>query len=572
MKVTNLTNYQNSKNSRIFFRLNVLAIFFLFLVVTFPNLGFARDDWNHYASLRNLSQSLGDWEAIHQITTNQWFGAHELRIFFLSFYTHFFIAKTVIAAELIYFVQLSLHVASAALLGSVFLKKFNSVKLAITVVGLLVFAPAVSQSTFWINNLFFVQPWFFLSLALWIAIVPKMTKAYRLTWIAISSLICTFSGEGTIPLLIGLLSALTWNWIKNDKRVSEKIVSSLPLATVIGSLIFYIFFVMSKPQSASLHFENILNFPKYFAQASWQASQISIFNSEYFGYATIAPNFVTFTVALIIAGMFSFIYSRMEDLEKSGKSRFSKTIFLYLTISFIFACIPQLIGVITGARPGPELRYLYVPAQVAIIWIVAVVWLFFSSLGITWRRIVAVLTVAILTYFAALTTYNATIVWSEQAKIDDQIWQQLDKHSVNTQWGIVTYHPLHPYLMAPYHSNAVSDFQADWGIAGRLQWLHPERPRMQVYRDAELSHENLLTLRNYYDDNLNCTITSQSSNFNKVLFMIYDYGKNFGELKNSSLLITEDFAKFSKMRDKINSKYSAPKFNFQSESNNPCPN
>ena len=122
----------------------------------------------------------------------------------------------------------------------------------------------------------------------------------------------------------------------------------------------------------------------------------------------------------------------------------------------------MLLGIITGARLGPDYRYHF-PVILLTIFVVSLI---LSSIRkYSYLSLILFIVVGCYSSAAALETRH------RQGLLDSQIWNQVDSLEFgNDIDAFITHNPFTSYPMPPYHSFAESDFQADWGIAGKHLW------------------------------------------------------------------------------------------------------
>ncbi len=524
-----------------------------FVIIGVRTLGFVRDDWNHYVNMRALHNEHSVLEALQLLASNDWFGAHELRIFFGSFVTHYVIAGLGAAAPFtIYAVQLLMHAASAVIVGWIVWRMTGSQVGAAAAAIVLTYAPTTSQGALWVNNLFFVQPWFLLCLTALILIARRIPRPWMLTLATITGLLCQFSGEATIPVLYGLLAiAAVVQW-RESSRWRQRLATAIPITVNLLALSLYLTVVVTRPPTTALTWPTSELLDGYVEGVRRQFGELTDISSVQYGAGSV-PFTAVAIIAIIIIGAVSVAALFTASPRMSpGRARLLRLLGC-LVFGLLLSFLPMLAGIVTGARTGPDLRYLYVPSQLMYASLVVLLLAVARELGhrgITAYRILVSIAAC---YFIALTTYNIIDIWGSQQRVDDRIWAQVDALVTERTTTIITFNPNHQYLMAPYHSNAISDFQADWGVAGRISWLHPTWPRPGVFRDAQLLPSKDLALRGYYGDATSCIPADQLSadGPDDVLYVTYDYGPTFSDLIDSPLLVTRDFAEYQRSRDAI---------------------
>lgn len=524
-----------------------------FVMLGLRYLGFVRDDWNHYVNMRDLHEQGSIGQAMWLLATNDWFGAHELRIFFGSFMTHYFVSETgALAPIAIYAIQLAMHVSSAALVGYLIWRFTGSQLGTLAAALLLTFAPTISQAPLWINNLFFVQPWFLLCLTATLMSIRRLRSGWKVTAITATAFMCQFSGEATIPLLYGLLLFFAFHGVLHSLRFRDRIGAVLPLLIATVSLVVYLQFIVTRPAAGPINVPAWDTVRAYMEGFRDQFQALNDVTSAQYGSGSVPIS----PVAMVAAGTLAacaLIALSIVPAHSLGGIRALARATLVIMIALPLACLPMLFGVVTGARPGPDLRYQYVPSQVAYALFILVLLLAGARLGHGAARVLKLTFGVVVTYTLFVTVFNIADIWGLQRAIDSRIWAQVEKSLSATTTSVVTYNPNHPYLMAPYHSNAVSDFQADWGVAGRIAWEHPDWSRVNVYRDAQLLDDGDIALRGYYGDVTSCEREESNiaAGWDSTLYMTFDYGPSMGDLASSPLVVTSDILEYEASRDSL---------------------
>ena len=516
------------------------------------NLGFARDDWNHYVNMRDLHMNSSVIEAVWSIATNDWFGAHELRVFFGSFLTHYVVSVVGGLSSLaIYAIQGGMHVASAAIAGWIMWKLLRSRQAGVVTALLLTFAPTIAQPAMWINNLFFVQPWFLLCLV--VALLMAKKRSFLWTIItAVLAVACQFSGEATIPLLYGVLALFAVLDLRVATSWGARLRAVTPIVVSAVSMTVYLIGVATRPEGTQLQIPTWEALVSYAQGVREQFLAMSDVTSGQYGLESVGSSLATVLIALALCllAVAGILWAPAGMLaSRTQQWRVLAVLFCCLLLTLV----PLFLGMVTGARPGPDLRYLYVPSLIFYLLIVVIVLMVAQSLGSRSMRVIKALFCVLIVYSICATTFNIVDIWGQQRRIDNGIWAKADALLDGSTQAIVTFNPNHQYLMAPYLSNAVSDFQADWGVAGRVSWLHPEWERLEVFRDAHLDPSGAIAFRGYYGDSTSCfTIpTNGPAIEDQVIYMTYDYGRTFADLDSAPLLVTKDLAEYERSRNDI---------------------
>jgi hypothetical protein len=522
-----------------------------FIVLAVTSLGFVRDDWQHYANMRALWQAVPLSQAVASIVDNSWFGAHEPRIFFLSFLVHFLIAPFGNAAPSIAYAYIALLHAGACLLANrVVFYVTGQAALAAAIALLLLLNPLATQAMFFLNNLFFVQPWFFLTLTVFLMVRPSSGSTRNNTApICAAALACQFSGECTLFALYLVLAAFALKgWVQWRRQGAPYAFprAGAPLLLCGLSLFLYLTFVVKRPQHQPITL-SVQALCQYLVQAYLVSAQFFTPLSERYGHGGIPLSMKTYAAALA-SGLAAFLAVRPANATEERPANAVWKICAGAILLGMAALGVMFVGVITNVRPGVETRYLYFPGQLAIVGAASAGWMLLALLRFGPKRFHFVACLVVL-WFAGLSYYSLNDIWAEQRRVDAALWDALDKYVGPSTRYMVTFNPNHSYLMAPYHSNAVSDFQADWGIGGRLWWRwHTARP-ITVGRDARRNSDGSLDLFLYYGGppmHIGRPAVAPGKPFGgfDTVYVTYDYGPRFVDLKNARLRIFTDFSAY----------------------------
>ena len=531
-----------------------LAAAGIYVLVGLSFLRFARDDWNHYVNMRQLHEMMAPTEAIAQIVSNQWFGAHELRSFFGSFLVHFMIEPLGSAApHVAYAVQLTMHACAALAVGWVVWRYTKWQTFGIAVAMTVLFVPVASAATLWVNNLFFVQPWFLLAMTVLLAWLGSLGAKPIYLFTSLTAVACQFSGEAFIPSLYAFLLVVLLRAIFVDRTARTVIVAAAPLVVAALTFAVYYLFVVVRPTQNDWDWSRLEDFGSYWSGArnmSWGLLNVA---SPRYGDGSIAPSALAIALAVAV-GLTMWLSFRFSGGSRDAQLQPVTWVIAISAILLAASILPLMVGIVSGTRTGPDLRYLYAPGIFFASLVVSLAMLICLVLPQLQSLFVLVMIPLILTYFAFATIYNVIDIWGAQRTVDDRIWAEIDSLAIDPPAAIVTYNPNHAYLMAPYHSNAVSDFQADWGVAGRLAWLNPSWPRVPIFRDATQSDGDL-ALRPYYSDEPVC-LSDLAGSGGDVIYVLYDYGPRFSDLADSPLLVTRSLKEYESARLSLASRQS----------------
>ena len=529
----------------------VLAAGVPFVVLAVTSLGFVRDDWQHYANMRALWQSLPLSQAVTKIVDNSWFGAHEPRLFFLSFLAHFLIAPFGKAAPFIAYAYITLlHAGACFLVNRVVFYVTRQSALAAATAILLLLNPLATQAMFFLNNIFFVQPWFFLVLTVYLLARPNVVHARgTAVLVCAAALACQFSGECTLFALYLALAAFVargwYRWRRNG-ALHEFMRAVVPSLLCAVSLLVYVAFVVKRPRNPPLS----LNYHAiywYLIQTVHMSLQFLSPLSERYGHGGIPASLKTLA-ATAASGLAALLAVRHEKPVAKRLAENVRAVLAGAILMGMAALALMLVGVITDIRGGVEPRYLYLPGQLAVIAAVSAAWMALALLPSA-RRVFQLAACLAVLWFAGLTFYNLNDIWAEQRRVDAGVWNALDKFVGPQTRFVVTFNPRHSPLMPQYHSNAVSDFQADWGITGRLWWRFNTPRPITVARDARRNPDGSLDLYLYYGGapmHVGSPVAAPATPLGgfEIVYATYDYGERFEDLKNSRLRVFTDFSSY----------------------------
>jgi hypothetical protein len=524
----------------------LFACFLPMFALGLVDLRFVRDDWMNAADLLDL-RKLPYARALGQLIDNSWFGAHERRVFFLSWVLEFhLIAPGGRTAWLSYGTLLSLHLGAALLIARAF-HTLTGDRFFAAAAGLAsLFAPTFTQGAFFLNNLFFVQPWFFLALTVYLLIHPRKKRALDWLCLAASALACQFSGEAAIFALYAVLGVSVIAFGISGRGLRERSPLRPLVAGLVSAaaLLIYVKAVMSvsRPQPAA-HFDAAAC-GDYLA-AFWRVScQFYGLRNERYGYGEIPPGgtVLAATAASLLAGALL-----LRKIGPAPPPRTWRALFAILAgaaAALVAAVAMLLFGAFIGTRPGLETRYLYVPGEMAALLAVTALFLLGGAFAAT-RRVLLPLLLAGLCWCMFLDYYNLVDIWGTQKRIDAGIWRKLDPLITARTRQIVTYNPFQSYLMAPWHSNAVSDFQADWGVSGRLWVLRGGARPVSIAKWARRRTDGGLDFTGYYGGE------TWKGREDETVFITYCYGPHFKDLVSAQPHVFAHYDDFARSAAEI---------------------
>jgi hypothetical protein len=203
---------------------------------------------------------------------------------------------------------------------------------------------------------------------------------------------------------------------------------------------------------------------------------------------------------------------------------------LFLLLGAILGIIfPMAIGILTGTRTGPDYRYhLLILISVELL-------IFFLAYNAPKLSKASLIVVSIAMIFG---TASALEVRNRQHDLDLQVWDKVTRISdLQKIDAIVTYNPYTNYPMAPYHSFAESDFQADWGIGGKVYWL--TRHRIPVFSNENCQNKKCLGT-NYYGG----VTDIQNLGRGKIIYVASLKNIEPQSISQSDFLVTDDYQTF----------------------------
>lgn len=500
--------------------------------------GFVRDDWNHYYNMRKLHE-LPFTDALWRLATNDWFGAHEIRIFFGSFLTHYLVSPLgANASGVAYTLILVMH-AGTALLVALIIQRLTRQQLAGVATGaLLLVMPITVSQALWINNMFFVQPLFLLSVLALIGTTPSIPAAPRALMISVTAIASQFSGEAIFPVLYSTLVLLAIAAFRRGSR--EGLWSLLPLCLSTLTLGIYLAQIVSRPMSQNLNPPSLDAVREYFSQFGSLAYDLLDFGSGVYGVGGINLSVLALVGAILLLGLAAAAVSLATWHGTAGKGW---PLIASMGALLVSSALPMVLGMLSGDRPTPDYRYLYVPACISTVLVTVVLWTVVRHFrrGQSGFRIAVLVAVA---YFTLVTMHNVVDVWGLQRSIDARIWGKVDPFLTDGVDAIVTYHPDHQYVMAPRASGAISDFQADWGINGKLQWEADASAARPIFQDARLFADGTVAALGYFGGEVVCLPAGS-----RVLYLALNYGEKFSQFLSDPLLTSDSYRDFAAFRE-----------------------
>jgi hypothetical protein len=456
-----------------------ITVFALFCLI-WHSLRPTRDDWNNFSNLRDLP--LNQFESWKILFNNHWAGGHEKRTFFVAWFIVWPIAHLGSLAFPFFYALLLAILVLISIRTFQIIYLITSSKIISYLASCASFLiPIVPIGALWANNFFFVLPWYlYLELLLRLLRVQKFDRATKLIGI-----IGIFAGESgsllfiSSPLLLFFVASI-------DKKLIKQIL--LTLSVYILSFLSYIYFLSEGSVSIVTPGDPIGVLSTYFNRFWEQVGELSALNSWIYGSGRDRNMWFAMLLGLLLFLVLSLILHRIiyhskATLYPSSLDVTNSIGFAYCFISISCVLLPMVIGVASGARPGPELRYHYLPSQLSII-------ILFSLLGKIIRQYIFRLSLYLKFSLALIPILMGAIYFSAAYEVrvrqtvrDSKLWEKVNLQASSSDKYFIIYNPHTRYLIPPYYSFAESDFQADWGILGYFRW-HKIDPPM-VFSDVK---------------------------------------------------------------------------------------
>ncbi|MBN8551208.1 MAG: hypothetical protein J0M12_17985, partial [Deltaproteobacteria bacterium] len=531
-----------SPSRRYFFLL--LTLFAIAFLGGFTCLRIVRDDWSSISNFQRGLDSNWTWH-IGSLISNEWLGLKQARIFFLSWIIQLIVGFFGRFNYVPYYLFiLALHCAAAVLLFRVLRQFLQGSACAALLACLYLVLPANTNVLFWLNNWFFSLPFFFLIAQIHLLVFPLRKPVAQCALLTAITTLGQFSGEQPLAMLylsLGLffLDALLLG--KETQRKQELSIIGAAGVLSAAALLLYVKFVMVFSVA-----DNKLNFSWDLVHEYLRGFFKQFFStlnpySWYFGFASVEPSMST--ILLSAAALIALVGFFLWNTTKEDWSLNWKRCALLAGILFVFAVaalLPCIYGACSGDRPGASTRYLFVPAFALVGSVYSLLMVLIAALPIALRKYAALPLVLGVAYAAALTTYSLHNVWGFQKLVDQRIWQAIDakleaRHSV-----IVTVNlsEQQGQLMAHYHSDAVSDFQADWGVGSRL-WAKYRRPFAVGQSVEEIPNSENMRIRTYYSEYFERPRSD-------ILFVTYRYGPRLRDLLEGEIQVFSSYEDFQK--------------------------
>lgn len=531
------------------FEVLLFILFTLVFLSGFTALRLVRDDWSNIANFaRGLQNNPTGF--LRDVFTNQWLGLNQSRIFFFGWYMQMAVGYLGRFNYVPYYLFILFwHFLSSILLFRILRVHLKSPAFAALLSIAYLSAPANTNVLFWLNNWFFSLPIFFLITQVYFLTFPLSKFRYQIPALFLTTLLGQFSGEQGIAMLylspaIFILRALVT--LRGEERKMTIISIFVPALLSALALLAYVKFSMVYSVTENTVDYSVERVWVYLVQFFGYLVQTVNLNTEFHGFHSLPFGKKTLLLstlqALVVIGVFIKMSSSV-DWEFPKRRALVMTIVLALFATA--GLLPCLYGALTGIRPGASYRYLFVPAFSVTGVLMLLVGICLSFIRPQWRKYAMLPLVGFVIYLSSLSTYTLNRVWRFQQEIDNSIWQRIDAEILPRHTVIITVNLTQDQaqLFPAYYSQAISDFQADWGVSQRL-WFAHGRQILVGKRAEEIPGTDKLLVTGYYGDTWE---TARDS----VIFTTYSYGPNFASLKDAKLNVFATYKEFKEFKDQI---------------------
>ncbi len=489
-------------NPSCFFKLVKTRKDYLFLIIfaafvcapIIINYRFVKDDTGNVVVFYELLQNYTLPRILSLVGSNEWLG-YIPRSFFLTWWIQIGLIKIFGSTELLsatiafaFFAAL-VHICNALLIYKLSNYLLSRPPLAMAAATTYLVLPHATVDYMLSNNWFFLLPLFFC--LLFINVLLNWSPKHVKTTIALITLLCCtmFSGEQMlgVPYIVGGFASI--GFLMNKNQISLQRARAIQSIIVYGSgLIIFIFYVKVLSRSPnplpleSVWSKTIFDLRSLF-QGNW-AETLFLYNKKLFemigeflvptswiyGKSAIPWSIGTLAFCLLpCVGYLVYGYASKHPAKRLEFNLAIKSI-LFLSAALFAVMLPMYFASLTGMRPGPEDRYLFVPSTLLALMIVVTI-----DALITNSFIKSTIYTAMLTYCLILTLHITFDVWKVQETLDKRLWGSIDVALQENPEYILTInndtYPSHRGLQRPYLSVAWTDFQADWGVTSMLRYL-----------------------------------------------------------------------------------------------------
>lgn len=262
----------------------------------------------------------------------------------------------------------------------------------------------------------------------------------------------------------------------------------------------------------------------------------NVFGQPY-GYCSIAPSTSTYFFGIAVAVIVGLSIFKMRILRLPVAPGMVTLLSIASVAVLISSTISPLYGAATGFRIAVEPRYVYTPGLIIAIIFPLILWI--VTRGTAVFKLISWL---LISYSSFLTIYSLNDIWGTQKEIDNRIGQQIDSRLTPAIEAIVTDNGVPDRLgLTPHHlSDAISDFQVDWGIGGRIKVTNNQK--LFISKNARLLENGKIELNGYWGG------TKQVES-NKIMFLVYRYENRFSNLPDAELHIFTNYNDYMKFKE-----------------------
>jgi hypothetical protein len=522
------------------------ALFVLVYLANLDSLRLVRDDWANIAEMSRMLQSHGLAGAVERIVTNAWLSSDTPRIFCGAWLVQLFVGYLGRYDYIPYYLFiLGAHFCAALLMRRIWFAISGSTWLATLLAAAFLVAPSATNVLFWLNNWFFALPFDILVLQVYVLLFPRRSLAAQIALLLALTAFGQLCGEQTIlmfywSLVAGVLAALRFQHARERVRTVVACASAAAGAALV--MIAYVTHVMKfsalqTPVHPSFErsIDYLVGYKRYYLAYFDPASYL-------YGSATVpvsAKTVVLIVLCLIVVAAACWPKRTRDEMRDATRLGYAA---LGLCGYVVSALLPLLYGAYTGARPGPATRYVFcgaIPMTLLVLCVLA-----YLAAGRT--RVTALARfglAAFVAYCASLIVYSMGQVWGFQKTADAAVWRAVDRAMTQRTDFVVTANltERQAQLMPHWYSDAVSDFQADWGIFGRLYAVYGRS--FSVGKEVRKDRSGGLRLLDYYGGSK--PLDPRSSG----IYLAYRYGSTFESLAPAKLYVftrLEDFETFKR--------------------------
>ena len=525
----NLSN--NSIFQNHFLKLNLLIHIPSSLIIAIM-LRPSKDDWSNLSALRSIPISFSNLDLI---VTNEWCCGFQKRLFFLSWIPQWFIAHAGSSGPRILMVCLALVLYLIGFLtGKIVFAQIADARISL-LAGFAASSSSVSVVVGSIgNNLFFTLP------ILWILILIlnltnfNQTKSSFLHFLSFTTILILvqFSGESTFLVGYSICFAFLILNRQDFKKVKIIIFSSS-----VSLLIMLLYLKIVSGPTPDYNFGALRNIPEYLLSLlKQQVLMLNVFGRGYPDFPEqnwFALGIYLFLIPILI---YSIKQIRFKLADSSLKLNL-KVSLTYVSFTLLGLFLPLAYGIVSGLRPGPELRY-HLPFFMIFFTTACYLILKTKPKGQLKQSYFVVIFLLI-----ALTGFAATNGRMTQSAIDDKVWQRIQSLETSPLEIVVTFNPYANYPMPPYHSFAESDFHADWGIGGYISWH--SRDRVEIFKNFICEDEEIQRscLGEYYYGG---SKTYKAEVLRSAVFVYSDYVIDTPLLDSSQIQVSDSYDEYRK--------------------------